>query len=631
MNWLYTVIFSSLVFSGGSGMVPTGTGSIDGNSATAAVRTDETERFDQTYPISSNGRVAVSNVNGSITLEAWDRNEISLNVVKTADSKETLDSVKVIIESKADSFSVSTDYGNWKNNGRNWSNSRRADIQITMKVPSAAILDEIESVNGTIKAAGFTNVSKISAVNGNIQATNFGGSCSLSTVNGEVVADLSILGDKNKLVLSTVNGRISLSIPTNSNATIKAESLNGNISNDFGLPVRKGRYIGRDLFGKIGTGSTTIKLNSVNGELKISHPNDGASPNPVINLLQQKSDDDADWGDDKTNVYRETALELARTNAEIARARTASAKEQAESAVKTARQAAVQVAQMQPMIAKINEEALAEAAESIRGAKIAIPELALAQKEIAFADARMFRNAQRLTRKSNSFNVQGVPNVTINAPGCSVLVRGEDAQVVKYSLTQLSDRRDSNRSLVVEKVSDNTIGLDVQGIDPVNLSRTRIEVTVPRKSNLKIKTDHEIRIDGVSGTMDLIGENESINLRDTNGKLSARSAEGDIRIIGFKGDAEAYSMGGLISLEGDFSKLNVNSVDGEVVVTIDPETSALVETNVDDIRFDGFSNVTEMGSGESRRFKLSGGQIGYFIRSGSNVLVRTPNKIVSEL
>jgi hypothetical protein len=63
--------------------------------ASTVVRLDETERFEQTYPLSAKGRVNVSNVNGSITVEAWDRNEVKLEAVKTADTRESLADVEI--------------------------------------------------------------------------------------------------------------------------------------------------------------------------------------------------------------------------------------------------------------------------------------------------------------------------------------------------------------------------------------------------------------------------------------------------------------------------------------------------------------------------------------------------------
>src|SRR5262249_1472195 len=150
----------------------------------------------------------------------------------------------------------------------------------------------------------------------------------LSTVNGEVTADYDQLEAGTKISLNTVNGKVGLIIPSDSNATVKADSLNGDITNDFGLPVRKGKYVGRDLYGKLGSGEVAIKLDSVNGGLSIKRRNDGRQLSPVTNLLSPKGSDDEDWDSDKDDENPPSAAEIARMNREAERA-TANAQRQA--------------------------------------------------------------------------------------------------------------------------------------------------------------------------------------------------------------------------------------------------------------------------------------------------------------
>src|SRR6185295_5626407 len=113
--------------------------------------------------------------------------------------------------------------------------------------------------NGSVSIANFTNKMSISAVNGSVDASNVRGNVRLSTVNGELRADLDRLEPGSKISLETVNGKANLVLPSDANATIKAESVNGNITNDFGLPVRKGKYVGRDMYGRLGNGDVQIK------------------------------------------------------------------------------------------------------------------------------------------------------------------------------------------------------------------------------------------------------------------------------------------------------------------------------------------------------------------------------------
>src|SRR5437667_785984 len=139
MSWLYTIVFAGLMFSSdGSSTAPNTDGNYLTTGEPAAIQAqDETEKFSQTYPLTANGKVSISNVNGSITVEAWDRNEVKLEYVKTADTKERLADVEVKIDSKADSFVVETDYGSWKdrNNGDRWRNGGRLQVEYHLMVP----------------------------------------------------------------------------------------------------------------------------------------------------------------------------------------------------------------------------------------------------------------------------------------------------------------------------------------------------------------------------------------------------------------------------------------------------------------------------------------------------------------
>ncbi len=296
MSWLYTIFFAGLVFSSQDSSAVSAEPSVC-NLPVASQAADETERFEKTYPLSANGRVNISNVNGSIVVEAWDRNEVKLEYTKIADTKERLADVEVKIESRADYFSAETDYDSWKgkNNGDRWKNGGKLNVEFRLMVPKGAVLNEIETVNGSVSVSNFVNRTVVSAVNGSVTATNLRGTARLSTVNGEVKCDFDRLESGSKVSLETVNGRVNLVLPSDSNATVRADSLNGNITNDFGLPVRKGKYVGRDLYGRLGNGEVQIRLDSVNGGLAIGRKNDGKSLSPATNLLNQKEKDDEDW------------------------------------------------------------------------------------------------------------------------------------------------------------------------------------------------------------------------------------------------------------------------------------------------------------------------------------------------
>ena len=585
MSWLYSIVFAGLLFS--SNGVNTANTNI--NNAVqvppaAAAAQDETEKFEQTYPLSANGRVSVSNVNGSIVVEAWDRNEVHLEATKIADSKEALADVEIRVDAKPDSISVEANYDTWKRNGdRNWKNNRKLEVQFRLQVPRTAVLNEIETVNGSVTLGNFVNTTKVSAVNGNVTATNLRGAANLSTVNGEVVADFDRLETGSRITLSTVNGRVDLVIPSDANATIKADSLNGNITNDFGLPVKKGQYVGRDLYGRVGTGEVSIKLDSVNGALAVRRKNDGKSPNPAVNLLQLKKAGDEDWDDD--NDKERGAADKEKINREVAR-----------TVRQSQRATAEQIKEAQKAIVKVKPEIDKEAFKELSKIKIDADKLKaeigdeIADQQAAFS---VFRDANWpgpvIEKKRNSFPVKGTPKVTIQAKGCGVRVRGWDKPEVQYVVTEIARRRDREPVTVSESNKDSNITLNVTNPNDDSRpfgafgdeERVRIDVFVPRKSNLKIVTDGEIRLDGVSGDIDLKGEDEAINVRDADGQLKLTAADGQVRVIGFKGDLNSQTADGDVFLEGDFQKLTAKAGDGTVFLTVSENTSASIVSNTD--------------------------------------------------
>src|SRR5690348_4205321 len=174
MSWLYSLVFAGLLFSSNSSQPVNQAQKVASAPVQARlVAGDEIEKFEHSYPLSKNGNVSVSNVNGSITIEAWDRDEVKLEATKTADSKESLADVDIDVASTADSFSVEADYKNWGwNDKRNENRGRKLQVDFKLSVPRTAVLNEIETVNGSVVVSNFTNMTKVSAVNGDVTATN---------------------------------------------------------------------------------------------------------------------------------------------------------------------------------------------------------------------------------------------------------------------------------------------------------------------------------------------------------------------------------------------------------------------------------------------------------------------------
>lgn len=231
-----------------------------------------TEEFHQTYPLNANGRVSIENINGGVRISVWDQNMVKVDAVKRAYKKERLDEAKVDVSTTADSVRIRTEYPD-RNQSFSDNESRRynnpAEVEYTLTIPRKARIDSADLVNGSLEIEGAEGDVKAACVNGNVKARGLTGEVKLSTVNGGVEATIARLEESKSTSLNSVNGSIVLTIPADSSAQVRASTIHGSITNDFGLQVNDGEYVGHDLSGQIGNGGPRIRLSNVNGSIAI--------------------------------------------------------------------------------------------------------------------------------------------------------------------------------------------------------------------------------------------------------------------------------------------------------------------------------------------------------------------------
>jgi DUF4097 and DUF4098 domain-containing protein YvlB len=259
--------------------------------AHASEQGSETEEFHQTYPLAANGRVELSNINGAVHISGWDRNEVKVDAVKRAWSKKRLDEAKIKINSSENSISIRTEYPD--HNHTFWNDGQHdqpASVEYTLTVPRNARLDTIDLVNGSLDLEGVSGEIKASCVNGKLAAHNLGGRADLSTVNGKLEANVDRL--ESPLEVSSVNASVLVTLPSDAKADLEASTVNGSISDDFGLPVTKHQFVGRDLRGELGGGGPHVRVSNVNGRIEIKHADDNRPLSPSKNLNHNDKDDD---------------------------------------------------------------------------------------------------------------------------------------------------------------------------------------------------------------------------------------------------------------------------------------------------------------------------------------------------
>jgi DUF4097 and DUF4098 domain-containing protein YvlB len=250
-----------------------------------------TEKFHQTYPIAADGSVELDNINGDVHISTWDRNEVKVDAVKYADSKERLDEAQIQVDTGKSYISIRTKYPDHNLTFNSHWHNNPASVEYTLTVPRAIRLDEIKLINGGLDISGVKGDVHASCINGRLEAHNLTGRTELSTVNGRLQANFDELASTS-VDLNSVNGALELTIPSDSNARLEAETVSGGIENDFGLHVNNHHFVGHNLSGELGNGGAHIKLANVNGRIEIRHASDGKSMSPVKDLSHQDRDND---------------------------------------------------------------------------------------------------------------------------------------------------------------------------------------------------------------------------------------------------------------------------------------------------------------------------------------------------
>src|SRR5258705_5530410 len=70
-----------------------------------------TKEVNQSYPLQPGGSFELQNVNGTVDVQGWDRNEVEIHAVKTAKQKESdLERVSIDVDARPDAVSIATRY-----------------------------------------------------------------------------------------------------------------------------------------------------------------------------------------------------------------------------------------------------------------------------------------------------------------------------------------------------------------------------------------------------------------------------------------------------------------------------------------------------------------------------------------
>ena len=579
------------------------------------------EEFHQTYPLSANGRVSLENINGGVTIKVWDRAAVQVDAIKKAYRQHRLAEAKIEVNSTEEIIRVKTEYPNENQNFRSgegrWENP--ATVEYTLTVPRKAVLDSIELINGHLDIDGVEGNVKASSINGRVNARGLMGEARLSTVNGPLQATFTQLNELRPITLGSVNGNVTLIVPSNANATIKASTVHGSISNSFNLKVKHGEYVGHSLDGQLGTGGPRIKLGNVNGAIRINNAQDGLPLSPGASLQGEQTGPHVDV---EVNVDVEAAVEIA----ESVRERIESARVAREAQREAQRQVAVAMREAQKEVERAQRELIREQA---RAQRIEAVNKVRTVEPVTKVRVEGWGKRGVTAQETRTFTVTGAPRVTINTFDGQVKIHGWDKQEVAYTATKHAQDDESLKQITIQaQQQGQAISVNAKSEDGYNGS-VSLDVYVPRQSSIHVSSgDGPLNLDGVSGQITLRSGDGPIEVANGGGQLIVTTGDGLIRVIKFDGQVEARTGDGAIDLDGNFNGVTARTGDGEISLTVPAGSSFTIETNVpEEISNEGFIVTEDVTlSPRLKRWKIGNGGTVFMLKTGEGKILLRPKK-----
>jgi len=213
------------------------------------------------YPVEPGASVELVNINGSVRVETWERNEVEIRAVKTAGrSQEELERVTVEIQHSPEGIAIHTRYPE--------DSAVDVSVEYHLRVPRRVRLARLETVNGDVRVERLEGSGWLRTVNGNVELFDAAGRFSARTTNGNVRLEFRRLDAGEPMTVETVNGSVVLALPREAGAELGVESRNGDFLSELPIVVERADA-GRGFRGLLGRGGGRLQVRTVNGGIRV--------------------------------------------------------------------------------------------------------------------------------------------------------------------------------------------------------------------------------------------------------------------------------------------------------------------------------------------------------------------------
>jgi hypothetical protein len=240
-----------------------------------------------TVPLSSPGKpytLKVQLVTGSIKITGYDGKDVIVNVIPAKDDEEenpkaaengmkrisTHGGFEVTAKEADNTVTVNTGNPNMA-------------INLELKIPQDVKLKAGTVNDGSVTVDNLRGELEVNNVNDEIIMNGVSGSVVANTVNGDVKVSFKSVDPKAPMAFSTLNGDVTVTLPSDTKANLKLQSENGDVFSDFDIDIDKtpakvdkttepGLYqIKKDSWvnGKINGGGPEMMMKNMQGDIYV--------------------------------------------------------------------------------------------------------------------------------------------------------------------------------------------------------------------------------------------------------------------------------------------------------------------------------------------------------------------------
>jgi len=222
---------------------------------TEETTTTETRRL--AVPTSA---LTVRNVDGPVTVEGADVDEVVVEIAKTGSDgerdattvTEARDDGRLAIETVHDGGGLAGLFG-----------ASVAHVELTVRCPSGLVVDQVETTNGDLQIDDVEGPVSLDVTNGRIDAGGLSSLGDVSSTNGAV--DVTVPAIEGDTLIDSTNGAVDATLGTDLDADLTVEATNGSVTVD-GLSLST---TDEGVTGTLGEGGDDLTIETTNGDVSL--------------------------------------------------------------------------------------------------------------------------------------------------------------------------------------------------------------------------------------------------------------------------------------------------------------------------------------------------------------------------